>query len=172
MSTTKPSAANYPPEKTPVAKDLFTLCTKEKVDTWHVVRNHNAQGIVDKVICKSCGSEHKYRAPKAAAPARASSRSVILRSASGALLARPTVAPTVAQTRADAGKSTLEETWFKGLKKWGTKEVSDFSPDTSYQAGEVFEHSVFGKGVVQARRENKIDVLFQIGLKTLPSRQG
>ena len=148
------------PDRTPVAQDVFTYCTKEKTDTWHVVRNHNGNGIVDRVICKSCGSEHKYRLAKAAAAPAKSTRSVVVRGS----------APRASAPAAPSA-GVLEATWFAGIKKWGEKPVACFDPETSFGPGDVFDHEVFGKGVVQTRRENKIDVLFKAGLKTLPSKR-
>ena len=61
--------------------------------------------------------------------------------------------------------------WFSAIKKWGSKEVLAFNSATHFENGQVFQHSSFGKGVVQNRRENKIDVLFADGLtKTLISK--
>lgn len=148
------------PDRTPVAQDVFTWCTKEKAETWHVVRNHNAKGTVERVVCKACGSEHKYRSKTVAALTSPSSSRVIIRSSGGAKAAP--AAPV-------QSSAMLEETWFKAIKKWGEKPVRAFDPGTSFAVGEVFDHTVFGKGAVQTRRENKIDVLFKIGLKTLPS---
>jgi len=151
------------PDRTPVAQDVFTYCTKEKIDTWHVVRNHNAKGIVDRVVCKACGSEHKYRAVAVAKVSAAAKRGTVTRTADGHMRSPARAAST-------ASSASLEDTWLKGLKKWGDKPVPGFDPASTFQAGEVFVHEVFGKGVVQTRRENRIDVLFQQGIKTLPSR--
>jgi hypothetical protein len=139
------------PDKTPVAADLFTYCTKEKTETWHVVRNHDAKGIVERVICKSCGSEHRY---KKAESTLSSSRVVVKRA--------PSSSP----------KSTedAQASWFRGIKKWGDRAPLSFDPAQSFSVGDVVEHAVFGKGVVQTRRENKVDVLFNSGTKTLPSK--
>jgi hypothetical protein len=156
-------AAN--PDRTPVAQDVFTWCTKEKTETWHVVRNHNAQGIVDRVVCKACGSEHRYKRAEAK-PAASAAKRVVVRSASAGGGTR------AAADASSMSSAMLEETWLKGLKKWGDKSVAPFDPATTFAAGEVLNHEVFGKGVVQSRRENKIDVLFRQGLKTLPSRPG
>jgi hypothetical protein len=148
------------PDKTPVASDVFTYCTKEKIETWHVVRNHNASGIVDKVVCKACKSEHKYK-PKALLAIAKSARTVVKKSASSATPGQKTTQPT----------KDLEGVWFSMVKKWGNKEVAAFDPSRHFNTGEVFEHPTFGKGVVQARRENKIDVVFPNGLlKTLISK--
>lgn len=152
------------PDRTPVAQDLFTYCTKEKIDTWHVVRNHNAKGIVERVVCKACGSEHNYRkAPTAKDSSTAASRQISRSAASRG--------PTAREIAAATSSAALQDTWIKGLKKWGDKPVVTFDPSQSYSTGEVFDHEIFGKGVVQGRRENRVDVLFHSGLKTLPSRQ-
>ncbi|MBS1984063.1 MAG: hypothetical protein JST16_07810 [Bdellovibrionales bacterium] len=152
------NATKTDPDRTPVAQDIFTWCTKEKTETWHVVRNQGKDGIVDRVVCKACGSEHKYRrAAKTVTLTRAPGRNVIVRNpqaASGGI-----------------SSDAIETTWFAGVKKWGTKPVNNFDPGISFSVGEVVEHAVFGKGVVQTRRENKIDVLFKDGIKTLPSKR-
>ena len=146
------------PDKTEVAKDLFTWCTKEKTDTWHIVRNHDAKGFVDRVICKACGSEHKYRKAVLAAVASPNRPAAAKRPSASAQA-----------TNADKSDSQLKEIWMKGIKKWGEKVIGTFDATISYGLGDVFNHAIFGKGLVQARRENKIDVLFQEGMKTLPS---
>ncbi len=148
------------PDRTPVAKELWTYCTKEKIDTWHVVMFHNAKGIVEKVKCKSCSSEHKYKSAKVKELAKAATPSTLLRRAQATANSRPTHA---------APSAALESTWFDAMKKWGDKPIAEFNPSTSFAIGDVFRHEVFGKGIVQSRRENKIEVLFQVGMKTLPS---
>lgn len=156
------------PDRTPVAQDVFTWCTREKTDTWHVVRNHNAQGIVERVVCKACGSEHKYRRAKAELPMKSSGSRVIVRGAGGA--ARPSSPSRGGTNSGISSSAAMEETWFAGIKKWGDKAPKPFDPGQRFDSGEVLDHAVFGKGVVQARRENRIDVLFKTGLKTLPSK--
>ena len=47
-------------DKTPVAKDIVTTCSKCKLELRHVVIAHNREGIVAQVRCYTCGSEHKY----------------------------------------------------------------------------------------------------------------
>jgi hypothetical protein len=144
-------------DRTPVAKDIFTYCTKEKIDTWHVVMHHDSKGIVDRVMCKACRSEHKYK-KKTAAKAAPTSRSTLV---------RKVVSP--AERSKVMSQGSFEEDWFKGVKSWGQKEVHKYDPKRHFALKEVLNHEVFGKGVVKGRRENKIDVLFQNGLKVLPS---
>lgn len=162
------------PDKTPVAQDVFTYCTREKIDTWHVVRNHNAAGVVDRVVCKSCGSEHKYRLSTAQTKLTVSgSRSIVKRTAQGSLInigGSPTATSSKRSAAVTAKVADMEDQWFMAIKEWGDKPVLSYSPDSSYSKGEVLNHPHFGKGAVQNRRENKVDVLFKAGLKTLPSK--
>ena len=144
------------PERTPVASDLFTLCTKEKIDTWHVVRNHNAMGIVDRVICKSCGSEHKYRS-SAASAASSGVRKILRRPSSSS----------AAPTRS----VNLRDVWFEKLKLWGTKDPLSYAPDKSFAEGDVLKHSAFGRGAVSKLRGSRMDVLFESGMKVLPVKK-
>lgn len=160
---TSPVVKSADADRTPVAQDVYTYCTREKTDTWHVVMNHNAQGIVDRVKCKACGSEHRYRRNDMGSLPRASGAAVVRRSNGMSLKVDKPV---------EKSSAVLENTWMEGLKKWGDKAVRDFDPAVSFAVGEVVNHLSFGKGVVQARRENRVDVLFRsgIGMKTLPSR--
>lgn len=144
-------------DRSPVASDILTWCTREKTDTWHVVRNHNARGVVDRVVCKACGSEHQYRIEKAPAPAKPQGRSVVVRSARSSA------------TEPEQDSGAQQKRWLDGIKRWGEKPVRSFDATQAFMAGEVIAHPSFGKGVVQARRENKIDVLFGQGVKTLLS---
>lgn len=165
----KPTQNSTHPDRTPVAQEVFTYCTREKTDTWHIVMFHNAGGFVERVKCKACGSEHKYKMSQPAAPKKTSSSPVLIRKADGTTVRQGLGGP--AKTSTTSGSKGLEETWFSGLKKWGDKAVGNFSAEILYGVGDVFSHPTFGKGVVQARRDNKIDVLFQAGIKTLPSRK-
>jgi len=168
-----PVANETHPDRTPVARDLFTFCTKEKIDTWHVVMNHNRHGVVDKVKCKACQSEHKYRSNKIVPPRKPSSGSTVVRRSNGMTMKvdshgkKGGGAP--GHGKLLHTSESLEKGWLDGIKKWGAKEVSDYKPSTALLIGQVIQHPTFGKGVVQTRRENKVDVLFQEGLKTLPS---
>jgi len=151
-------------DRTPVAKDIWCFSPKEKAFTWHVVINHDAKGYVDRVQCKVTGQVHKYKRQNKPEAPRAGST----------IVRRPGPASLAASASKSAAKSiensaTLEETWFAGVKAWGDKVVSSYEPTKFFDKKHVVDHPVFGKGVVQARRDNKIDVLFKVGLKTLPS---
>ncbi len=143
-------------DRTPVAQDIFTYCTREKIDTWHIVRNHDAKGVVDRVICKACKSDHKYKKVAVAKVVRkTASKSTVVR--------KPTLA--------ESSVAELKTLWLSGIKRWGEKVVTEYSPEKAFERGDVLSHSVFGKGVVQTRRESRVDVLFSEGVKTLPSKR-
>ena len=59
--------------------------------------------------------------------------------------------------------------WLQGIKAWDKKVVLTYSPAKTFNVGDVLEHPLFGKGVVQSRRENKVEVLFRSELKVLQS---
>ena len=143
-------------DRTPVAQDIWCYSTKEKAFTWHVVVNHDANGFVDRVQCKTSKTTHKYKRQNKEATATKSKLTT-------ATLTRR-ASPKAAETSAN-----LEKIWFEGIKAWGQKVVPVYSPQQHYSAKDVLDHPTFGKGVVQARREHKIDILFQTGMKTLMS---
>jgi hypothetical protein len=166
-----PRAKTDNPDRTPVARDLFTYCTKEKIDTWHVVMNHNNNGIVDRVKCKACGSEHRYRSTKMAAAAKKTPVGTTLIKRSNGMTMKVDGPSTRKMSAAKAAESAADsdKVWLNGLKQWGDREVPAFDPTVPLTIGQVVNHPVFGKGVVQGRRENRVDVLFKDGVKTLPS---
>ena len=147
---TPPSAAAAGDiDRTPVAKEIWCYSTKEKTFTWHVVVNHDAKGFVDRVQCKTSGVIHKYKKQS-----------------------KTTTSAKKPSTRKVAPKAPVidvEAVWHKGVKNWGDKVVKNYTIENFYSPGEVIEHSSFGKGVVQGRRDNKIDTLFLTGMKTLVS---
>jgi hypothetical protein len=160
--TSKPSTDI---DRTPVAKDIWCFSPKEKAFTWHVVINHDAKGYVDRVQCKVTGQVHKYKRQNKPEAPRASA-STIVRRAGGA--PSSAAAATRAATKSIETSAALEESWFSGVKAWGDKIVPSYEPSKFFDKKDVLDHPAFGKGVVQTKRDNKIDVLFKVGLKTLP----
>jgi len=153
MSSEKNSSSHPDVDRTPVAKDIWCYSTKEKAFTWHVVVNHDANGYVDKVLCKVSGVTHKYKREKKAASA--TKKKVVRRTANIAKQAETS--------------ATLEQEWFEGVKNWGDNVVSEFDPKKCLEEGDVFTHKVFGKGVVKNKRDNKVDVMFRSSIKVLPT---
>src|SRR4030043_2107049 len=65
-------------DRTPVAQNVITVCTKCEMELDHVVVAHNAGGIVETVKCHTCGSEHKYRPAKKRATKKTSKKSITI----------------------------------------------------------------------------------------------
>ncbi len=153
-------------DRTPVAQDIWCYNNQQKAFTWHVVVNHDASGYVDRVQCKTTGTVRKYRRQhKGAVSAPQKKTPVIRRNALGQLVASKRVART---TNAEKSAS-LEQIWFEGIKNWGDKDIVTYTPTKFFKLKDVLDHPSFGKGVVQTKRDNKIDVLFRMGMKTLQS---
>ncbi len=148
-------------DRTAVAQDIWCWSTKEKAFTWHVVVNHDANGIVDRVQCKVSKVIHKYK--------RMAKTTTSTKPATKSVTRKPSTAGAARAAAEAKSSAALEDLWFRGIKKWGEKPITKYDPKVTFQADEVVEHTTFGKGVVQARRDSRIDVLFQGGVKVLPS---
>ena len=63
-------------DRTPVAQSVITMCTKCEMELNHVVVAHDKGGVVERVKCQTCGSEHKYRPDKKRAPKKSAKKSI------------------------------------------------------------------------------------------------
>lgn len=130
-------------DRTPVAQDVIAMCTRCKMELNHIVVAHNIAGIVERVKCYTCGSEHKYRRTKKASV----SRNGVKRSAI---------------KRNDPGKD------FQVLiERLADKTPVPYNMSESYNNDDVIAHSTFGKGVVVHTSVQKMDVIFAEGSRTL-----
>jgi hypothetical protein len=118
--------------------DIPTYCGRCKDERDHQVVALNGSAVPDRVICRTCGSDHKYRAPK----------SVVTRAASSGR------AP-----RASSRRTVVEEIPSGPLRSYSPKDV--------YEAGTFITHPKFGAGKVVEARSGKIDVRFGSELRTL-----
>ena len=134
-------------DRTPVAKTVVTMCTKCKMELNHVVIVHNEKGIVDRVKCNTCGSEHKYQAEKK-------------KSAS---------AKTAVTKRAPRKKKMDPSEIFGSLdKKYRDKNPVPYSMSESFNDEDVISHKVFGKGFVTGLpTSQQIQVTFIDGTRIL-----
>jgi hypothetical protein len=126
-------------DKTPVAQNVVTMCTKCKMELSHAVIAHNAAGIIAKVKCHTCGSEHKYSPAKKKAPAK-------------------TVKTKKRSTRTkkvDYGKE-----FEKLAEKFKEKTPVHYSMSGSFRADDVIDHRTFGRGIVTSVSYQKMEVAF------------
>jgi len=132
-------------DRTPVAQELVTRCTKCKLELSHVVIVHNPEGIVDRVKCKICGSEHKYRPDKKKAPAKTPRKRK----------------PAVTQ------KEIFAKEFEKLAEKFKDKEPISYSMSGSFKTDDVIDHKTFGMGIVTSVSYQKMHVAFSEGPRLL-----
>lgn len=130
-------------DKTPVAQDVFTLCTKCEMELNHVVIAHNARGVVDKVKCLTCGTEHKYRSDKKKAPRSTAKKAAVVR-------------------KVDFAK-VFEEL----AEKFKDKQPLPYSMSGSFQKDDVIDHKTFGMGIVTSASSDRMEVAFSDGPRLL-----
>ena len=125
-------------DRTPVAQILETQCTKCKLPLTHTVVLHNSEGIVERVQCRTCGSEHKYHPEKKAVKKPAKKRRA------GVKTRKPDAA-----------------TIFEQLsQKFQEKEQVTYTMEGSYKTNDVIDHKTFGKGIVTDVSYQKMEVAF------------
>jgi hypothetical protein len=130
-----------------VGADVDAYCTKCKMDLGHtilaVVGTRPAR-----VRCNTCQGEHAYRG----APDKKKKKGTWVPASERA------VKPTVKSWEAIMGEKDLSR-----ARRYSSKD--------RYQRDEVLEHPVFGIGLVQEVRSDKISVAFKADVKTLVHRK-
>ncbi len=120
-------------------------------------------GEIYKVECQACRSVHRFHpphgAPAKSRSANAASRPSAARAPSAAVQERP---------RAGSVKAlTIENTWRDAINRH-IGAAKPYAMDGSFEAGDLISHPTFGQGIVQSvEKPNKINVLFQDGLRSL-----
>ena len=125
-------------DRTPVAQILVTQCTRCKLPLTHMVVLHNSEGIVERVQCRTCGSEHKYR------PER---KKMVKKSGKKRK---------VAKSRKPDAAAIFEQL----AEKFQDKEPVPYTMQGSYQTDDVIDHKTFGKGIVTGVSYQKMEVAF------------
>lgn len=142
--------------------EIDAWCTKCRLDLGHrivaMVGTRPAR-----VVCMTCGSEHRYLAPK---------------SGNGATAEKPKKA--AARTRA-APKPTQRalaeqervSTWESHIAGKPADAFLRYSMDRTFSPGQLVLHKKFGEGyIVDVLEDGKVDVMFRDGSRTLAHGQG
>ncbi len=129
--------------KIKVGDEVEAKCTKCKKVTFHTVESMDGENIL-KVICKVCGSKHKYRPPKKAKEKKTLSEKRLLKKA-----------------------KENEEKWQELISNIPEEEAKPYSIDGVYEVGDLILHPKFGKGYVVEITGNKMTVTFKDGDKKL-----
>ena len=133
-------------DRTPVAQNLMTFCTRCKMELKHVVVFHGVDGMVEKVKCLTCGSEHKYHSDRK----KKSAKTEKVRKKN----------PPAAKRRDSSEFEALSEIF-------GQKEPIPYSMSGAFKAEDVIEHKAFGKGFVTSVSFQKMIVVFLSETRTL-----
>ena len=157
--------------------DFITAkCSRCDDVTGHVVMLV-LDGQIAKVECKACGSVHKYREyrPQATGKQAPSLRRVRAGQSRDAAVdvgaPRARAASTSGQKSAPAvprGAAKLHSAWQESMVRLSAQTPRPYSMQEAFEVDSLLEHPSFGRGVVlKAIKPDKIDVLFEDGLKTL-----
>jgi hypothetical protein len=135
--------------------DLNSKKPGSNIDSWcgkcKMVLAHTIEAMVGdkpaRVHCNTCKSQHTYRAN---APG------------SSKLGEREASAAPARQTKGRATRYQLL------LREKSAAVPKAYSPQDKYEAGDVVDHAMFGRGVTMVVKDgSKIEVLFESGPKTL-----
>jgi hypothetical protein len=130
-------------DRTPIAQNVVTLCTKCEIELNHVVVAHNEKGMVERVKCLTCETEHKYHSNKKKA-------------------ARKTPKKNPVTQKVDFGK-IFEEL----AEKFKDKEPLPYNMSGSFKKDDVIDHKTFGMGIVTQAYHDKMEVAFYDGPRFL-----
>ena len=130
-------------DKTPVAENVITMCTKCEMELNHVVVAHDAKGIIETVKCNTCGTDHKYHPDKK----------------------RRTKKPSKKTPR--TREVDLTKNFEKLAEMFKDKEPLSYSMSGSFKSDDVIDHKTFGMGIVISASCDKMEVAFSDGPRVL-----
>lgn len=148
--------------------EIDAYCTKCKLDLAHRIIAM-VEGAVKKVECKTCGSHHLYRRPKAERDARAARLE-----AKAEARSRTGEPRTVAEKQRHAAKLERENTsaWEAAIAGQPTTAFKPYKITLLLGQGELVHHTKFGDGVVsRVIDRGKVEILFQDGARTMAHNQ-
>lgn len=153
-------------KKAKTGGEIDAYCTKCKLDLLHRIIAMVGDA-VKKVECKTCGSHHLYRKPKAEkdADARAAAKA-------GSAVSRPKEGgPRTASERHAAAERAERErvsTWERAIAGQPPSAFRSYTIQGQFAAGDLVRHAKFGDGVVSRVIDRaKVEVLFQDGARTM-----
>jgi DNA-directed RNA polymerase subunit M/transcription elongation factor TFIIS len=108
---------------------------------------HNSEGIVERVQCRTCGSEHKYKPEKKKMVKKAAKKKT--------------------KSRAKSRKPDPAAIFEQLAGKFQDKDPVPYTMQGSYKADDVIDHKTFGKGFVTEVSYQKMEVTFVDGPRIL-----
>ena len=126
-------------------KEVVTYCSKCKLDLAHVIEVMADATTPLRVKCKTCGSSHKYKVKKIAAPKK----------------------KTGARKPRVSSEEKMMNLWTDLMAK-ANGDAQKYNIKAKFEIGDVIDHPKFGTGVVEkAIDANKVEVIFQKMSKVL-----
>ncbi|WP_373045491.1 hypothetical protein [Vulgatibacter sp.] len=135
-----------------VGGDVDAYCTKCRMILGHTIIAMVADKIA-KVRCNTCQGLHAY---KAGPPGT--------RTASSRAPAEGRTRPAAARPAREKVETRPFEELFAGRD---TSDAKPYSPRERFVEGEILAHPTFGLGLVKNARQDKVEVIFKLGEKTL-----
>ena len=138
-----------------VGGEIDAVCTRCRIVTNHRIVAM-VDGLVKRVICLTCDSQHNYRQPPGEKRPIAAK---VMR-----------VAKEMKKTSAPTGGARVFAQWTQNREALNSSEIQPrpYSFKEIYKDGEAIEHSKFGLGFVQKIiPPNKMEVMFETEIKTL-----
>lgn len=131
-----------------VGKYIVTRCSRCDNDVNHVVVAQGADGIVARVKCIVCGSEHNYKRTKA----------VVKSSTTSSRRFTP---------KAPAPPKVSIKLWEEAKSGAKNKVPLEYAINKTFEKDNLIYHPTMGVGVVMKAYDNKIDVIFSQDIKAL-----
>ncbi|MCC6216577.1 MAG: hypothetical protein IT376_17075 [Polyangiaceae bacterium] len=152
-----------------VGSEVDSWCTRCRLDLWHkVVAMLN--GAPRRVECMTCGSQHNYRKPHGAPPARPGGRAAAT-PAPGRGGGRAPAAPRVSAGARAEGARVRD--WEAKIAGQSLEAFARYGADRRFAQDDLILHAKFGEGfVAQVLEDSKISVMFRDGLKVLAHARG
>jgi len=122
-------------------KEVVCYCTKCKIDLSHTIVAMQGDRIL-RVHCKTCKSEHNYKAKKGVTEKAQSKK------------------------KASTGKTprtilTIHAEWESRLQSLPNKQAHTYSPKSTFKLNDIIDHPQFGQGIVDKLiHPNKVEILF------------
>jgi hypothetical protein len=143
-----------------VGGEIDAVCTRCRLVTNHRIVAM-VEGLVKRVICLTCDSQHNYHQPPG------------VRGPAAAQIRR--VSKELKKTSAPAGGPRIFAQWmrFRDELNENGRPPRPYCFQEKYENGEALDHPKFGLGFVQKIiPPNKIEVMFENSLKTLAMNTG
>ncbi|MEI6093051.1 MAG: hypothetical protein WCQ47_05135 [bacterium] len=138
-------------DKADVGSHIVTYCSRCAHDVNHVVVAHGADGLVARVKCIVCSSEHNYKKTK------------VERSSSPKTYSAASSISKLSQVPARCNTKLWEQAK-AGAKN---KVPLEYTMNKKFEKDNLIYHSTMGEGVVMKAYDNKIEVIFSTDIKAL-----